>query len=219
MKIGLIVAMDKEYQQFINVLSSDDVQMGDNHIVLRKCGIGKVNAAVGCTLLIKEHNPDLIISSGVAGGTSDMDIMDVVVSERVVYHDVYCGPESQYGAIQHMPAIYETPKDLIKLALSSNDSANTGQTIHAGLIASGDSFIDDREKYNKVIEHFPETLAFDMESGSLAQVCHIFNVPFISFRIISDIVTKENNTKMYTDFWATVSDTSFNITKQFLERL
>lgn len=57
-----------------------------------QCGIGKVNAAAGTVELIRNFQPDCIISTGVAGGIdSELNVMDVVVSRNIVYHDVWCG--------------------------------------------------------------------------------------------------------------------------------
>ena len=47
MKIGIIVAMDKELEQLRRVFANSDV-------CVRKCGIGKVNAALGAQLMINE---------------------------------------------------------------------------------------------------------------------------------------------------------------------
>ena len=55
MKIGIIVAMDKEFEQLKKVFQNDQ------NIILQQCGIGKVNSAVGTTMMIANHHPDLII--------------------------------------------------------------------------------------------------------------------------------------------------------------
>jgi adenosylhomocysteine nucleosidase len=44
-------------------------------------------------------------------------------------------------------------------------------------------------------------------------------VPFISFRVISDIPLRDTNASQYHDFWNTVADRSFHITKTFVESL
>ena len=58
MKIGIIVAMDKEFVQLQSLFSSEDV-------IIQKSGIGKVNAAIGATRMIHHYRPDVVISSGV----------------------------------------------------------------------------------------------------------------------------------------------------------
>jgi adenosylhomocysteine nucleosidase len=58
-----------------------------------------------------------------------------------------------------------------------------------------------------------------MESCSIAQTCHVYGVPFISFRIISDIPLKDVDAAMYFQFWERIANGSFGVTKAFLERI
>ena len=141
--------------------------------------------------------------------------MEVVASSHIVYHDVWCGEGNAYGQIQGMPAIFEGNKTLLDCAMA----LDTETPIHGGLICSGDKFITDREELNVIKGNFPEGLAVDMESGAIAQVCHIYQVPFISFRIISDTPGAENHWEQYTNFWGEMADRSFGVTKAFLESL
>ena len=79
MKIGIIAAMSSEYKQVAQLLENKkeyaegiyeytEGTIKNNTIILTKCGIGKVNAAVGAVELIRTFQPDCIISTGVAGG-------------------------------------------------------------------------------------------------------------------------------------------------------
>ena len=45
--------------------------MHDKDIVLLETGIGKVNAAIGATLMIEAFDVEAIIFTGVAGGIND----------------------------------------------------------------------------------------------------------------------------------------------------
>ena len=227
MKIGIIAAMSSEYKQVAQLLENKkeytegiyeytEGNIKNNTIILTKCGIGKVNAAVGAVELIRTFQPDCIISTGVAGGIDKcLKVMDVVVSGQIVYHDVWCGEGNAYGQIQGMPTFFEGNKTLFDCAIS----LDTETPIHGGLICSGDKFITDREELDVIKGNFPEGLAVDMESGSIAQVCHIYKVPFISFRIISDTPGAENHWEQYTNFWGEMADRSFGVTKAFLESL
>jgi adenosylhomocysteine nucleosidase len=58
-----------------------------------------------------------------------------------------------------------------------------------------------------------------MESCAIAQTCYINKVPFISFRVISDIPLGDTDASQYHDFWNTVADRSFHVTKTFVESL
>lgn len=206
-KIGIIVAMDKEYEQLSKVFE------GRTDIVLQKCGIGKVNAAVGATEMLRDHQPDLIVSSGCAGGAStSLEVMDVVAASSCAYHDVYCGDNAAYGQVLGMPARFEAPQALIDKALQI-------PRVKAGLTVSGDWFVDSKEKMREILDHFPEAMAVDMESCAIAQVCHRYAVPFISFRVISDIPLKDTKASQYFDFWDRVAEDSFEVTLRFVESI
>lgn len=50
--------------------------------------------------MIDNYHPDLVISSGVAGGAdTNLNVTEVVVATECVYHDAYCGDECEFGQI------------------------------------------------------------------------------------------------------------------------
>lgn len=208
MKIGIIVAMDKELQQLRPLFPEDKV-------ILQKSGIGKVNAAIQTVEMIRQYKPDVIISSGCAGGNGDdINVQDVVVSSELAYHDVYCGEaigHSVYGQVQGMPARFQADPYLLEKALLTGAKP--------GLIVTGDWFVDTKNKMREIIGHFPEAKAVDMESCAIAQACHINKVPFISFRVISDIPLRDTDASQYHNFWDTIAQNSFQVTKTFIESL
>ena len=220
MKIGIIVAMDKELHQLQSVFS----ESGED-ILVRKCGIGKVNAALGAQRMINEFHPDCIISSGCAGGNGDdINIQDVVVSTLLAYHDVYCGSAiddtTVYGQVQGLPARFEADAFLLRKSEELQvKSEKFPIAIHSGLIVTGDWFVDSKEKAREIIAHFPEAKAIDMESAAIAQTCFLNNVPFISFRVISDKPLCDTDASQYHDFWNTIAENSFQVTKAFVEKV
>ena len=209
----MIVAMDKEYNQLRPLFPEDQV-------FLQKSGIGKVNAALQTQEMIRQYKPDVIISSGCAGGNGDdINIQDVVVSTQIAYHDVYCGTaigHSVYGQVQGLPPRFEADPDLLQKALQINQE---NLSIHPGLIVTGDWFVDSKEKMREIIGHFPEAKAVDMESAAIAQTCYLNQVPFISFRVISDIPLRDTDASQYHDFWNTIAENSFQVTRTFIESL
>jgi adenosylhomocysteine nucleosidase len=214
-KIAIIVAMDKELKQLQQLFNNDNVRV-------EKCGIGKVNAALGAQRIINEFHPDCIISSGCAGGNGDnIQIKDVIVSSELTYHDVYCGTAidntTVYGQVQGLPARYQADPYLLRK--SEELKVKSEFAIHQGLIVTGDWFVDSKEKMRSIIEKFPDAKAVDMESCAIAQTCHINHVPFISFRIISDIPLRDTDASQYHNFWDNIADQSFLITKTFVESL
>ena len=227
MKIGMIVAMDKELKQLRPLFPEDKV-------ILQKSGIGKVNAAIQAVEMIRQYKPDVIISSGCAGGNGDdVNVQDVVVSSELAYHDVYCGTAidstTVYGQVQGLPARFQADPYLLKKATDiSHSSLHTPHSslptphstkIVPGLIVTGDWFVDSKEKMREIIGHFPEAKAVDMESCAIAHTCYINKVPFISFRVISDIPLRDTDASQYHNFWDTIAENSFQVTKTFIESL
>ena len=205
--------MDKELQQLQQLFT-------DGSVRVEKCGIGKVNAALGAQRMINEFHPDIIISSGCAGGNGDdVNVQDVVVSTELTYHDVYCGTAidntTVYGQVQGLPARYQADPWLLEKASTLDCSVK----VHPGLIVTGDWFVDSRDKMREIVGHFPEAKAVDMESCAIAQTCYINKVKFISFRVISDIPLRDTDASQYHNFWDTIAANSFQVTKTFVESL
>lgn len=227
MKIGIIAAMASEQKLLAKgmenhtecrdgLFSYIEGTMGHNDISLMQCGIGKVNAAIGTAELIRHFQPDCIISTGVAGGIdSCLRVMDVVVSESIVYHDVWCGEGNAYGQVQGLPTFFHGDKTLFSCAIS----IDTETAVHGGLICSGDKFITEKKELKEIKRNFPDGLAVDMESAAIAQVCYLHSVPFLSFRIISDTPGVDNHFSQYLNFWGEMAERSFKVTNAFLKAL
>ena len=209
MKIGIIVAMDKELEQLRPLFPEDKV-------ILQKSGIATVNAAIQTVEMIRQYKPDVIISSGCAGGNGDdINLQDVVVSSELAYHDVYCGKAiddtTVYGQVQGLPPRFGVDPYLLEKALLTGAKP--------GLIVTGDWFVDTKEKMRQIIGHFPEAKAVDMESAAIAHTCYLYKVPFISFRVISDIPLRDTDASQYHNFWDTIAQHSFQVTRTFIESL
>lgn len=227
MTIGIIAAMSAEYTQIAALLNQVTEhlqgpfryltgQLNGNDIVLMQCGIGKVNAAAGATELIRSRQPDALISTGVAGGIdTSLKVMDVVVSTHLVYHDVWCGEGNEPGQVQGLPAMFESNRTLVNCALN----LHTCTRIHGGLICTGDRFITNRDELDAIKHSFPQGLAVDMESAAIAQVCHLYSTPFVSFRIVSDTPGADRHLEQYENFWQTMAERSFATTHAYLNTL
>lgn len=219
--------MSVEYNQVAGMLQDTETvssgpqeflvgKVGESKVVLLQSGIGKTNAATGVTNLIMTFHPDCIISTGVAGGIDTrLDVMDVVIGREVCYHDVFCGEGCDPGQVQGLPKLFSGDKRLVKIATA----LETDVHIVSGLICTGDQFITNRDELDAIKEKYPQGLAVDMESAAIAQVCHLWNVPFLSFRIISDTPGVKAHFKQYLNFWDTMADKSFAVTKEFLSQI
>ncbi len=215
-KIAVIVAMDAEYEPLIKAIAG---MPGD--IIVRKSGIGKVNAARCATELILQQKPDCIINTGVAGGMVEgMSTGDLVIASQVAYHDVWCGPGIEMGKVESFPQRFDADPKLLSLVPQAIEEMNKvkQRKTYTGLICSGDQFFISIEEDNRIRSLYPDVLAADMESGALAQVCHYYGVPFINCRVLSDIHTSEEVQKAtYFDFITNIDAPRFIFLTRFLD--
>lgn len=211
---AFLEAKKEEYFRGIRFLCG---KVGEREVVLMHSGIGKVCAAAGTVELIDRYAPECVLNTGVAGGIdASLQVMDVVVGSEVVYHDVWCGDGNALGQIQGMPARFVADDRLVQAAMAAEGEVR----VRSGLICSGDRFVSNREELEEIKGNFPEGLAVDMESGAIAQVCHMYGVPFLSCRIISDTPgVVEDNFLQYLDFWTVAPEKSIHVLRQIIERL
>lgn len=225
MKIGIIVAMGKELNLMLPLITSHKTTtvngitfhlgtIEQHEIVLMQCGIGKVNAAIGTQSLIEHFSPTLIINTGVAGGAGNAaGILDIVVAERIAYHDVWCGPGTEWGEAAGCPHFFTSATSISSLPCLNN------QKIKHGLLASGDIFISKVEEVERIRSLYPDVLAVDMESAAIAQVCHLKGVSFFCIRVISDTPGAAENISQYETFWDDAPQQTFSILHQVITSL
>jgi adenosylhomocysteine nucleosidase len=158
--------------------------LAGKQVALSLSGIGKVNAAISTTLLIQLFDCQIIVNTGSAAGLSPgMVAGDVVISDRVIHHDVDATAfDYALGQVPRMPLAYEADKDLVDM-LSHFSDPDFPHQIHVGCVSSGDAFVCDARP---IKENFPVAVALDMESSGVAQTCYRFAVPFVVVRSISD---------------------------------
>lgn len=201
--IAIITAMDSEFNAILSLYDfkeKDGVMTTNiyNHdINLIKSGIGKVNAAIATSKAIN-NGADIVITTGLAGGIDDsLNQGDIVLANKVCYHDVWCGKPNQKGQVQDFPLYYTLDEKLIH---AFQDIASK-QGFKWGLTVTGDQFLTDVNRLKEIKSDFSDALAVDMESSSVAQTCYVNKKSFISLRIISDVVGKPNQVEQYNNFW------------------
>lgn len=221
MKIAIIVAMDKEKVLIEHLIENAEHRnntvigtIGKHQILLAQSGIGKVCAAVATTEIINDFHPDYVINTGVAGGIDkSLKVLDVVIGQDMVYHDVICFVDNNPGQIQGFPTYFHSDSHLVQLAKQINPN------VHGGLICTGDQFLTDKQVLQRIKTTFPAGLAVDMESTAIAHTCYIKKVPFLSLRVISDTLGVEDNEAQYENFWEEAPATSFHILQAVLQNL
>lgn len=198
--IGIIGAMDSEVEVLFNSMSTKekiDIQnytfykgeLFGKSVVVVKCGIGKVNAALCTQLLIMNFNVEKVINTGIAGATGNgLKIYDFVVSTEAVYHDfdtTFFG--YKLGQVPGMPETFKADEELGNKAVSAFGKTDLQKEhkITKGLIASGDQFIAGGEKKNFIVSNF-KPQCVEMEGCSIAHACYVNKVPFVIIRCMSD---------------------------------
>jgi adenosylhomocysteine nucleosidase len=230
MKIGVIGAMEEEVELLRGSLDHARVEEIANceftsgtykgqEVVLLKSGIGKVNAAMSTTLLLQGFKPDVVINTGSAGGFDEnLEVGAIVISDEVRHHDVDATVFGyEMGQVPQMPAAFHSDEKLMALAVKAVEELRQ-HPYGVGLIATGDSFMNDPERVERVREFFPSMKASEMEAAAVAQVCHQFSVPFVVIRALSDIAGKESNVS-FEEFLPVAAKHSTEIVLNVVERL
>ncbi len=76
---------------------------------------------------------------------------------------------------------------MLNLTKMAVDKLEQNYKVYWGRMVTGEAFIAD-EGRQKINEQF-EPLTVDMETASIAHVCYVNNIPFISIRCITDTAT------------------------------
>lgn len=151
-----------------------------------RCNPGKVNAAMCAQIMISRFKPDIIINIGVGCSLSpDVSIKNIVIATDVCQYDIDITALGEpRGYINGLNTIkIETDRAVSdKLA---RIAINSGEKIHRGTVASGDTFIADSSMKRSLAEDFG-AICGEMEGGAIGQTAAANSVPFAVLRSVSD---------------------------------
>lgn len=230
--IGIIGAMEQEVAAVLKYVDIKEVKealkykyyyglMGNKEVVVLQGGIGKVNTGIALTYLFTMFDIDYIINVGSAGGLNKdlLNVGDVVIGEKVVYHDVDVTQFGYpYGQMAETKQLYfESNADLVMKC--KNILGDLGVPSHVGLIASGDSFIARSEQVEPILNHFSDALCSEMEAAAVAQVCTVHNIPFVITRGLSDVFGKGDSAMQFDTYLEKASASSALMAKKLVESL
>ena len=226
--IGIVCAMEQEIELLLqNVENAEhhkkcgyDYIIGSlrgKKVVLCKCGVGKVNAAVCCQTMLMSWPVKLVINSGVAGALREpLEIGDICVASDLVQHDV---DTSAVGdPVGFVSTVNQTYFRCAEWAVSGIlKAAQTIGNVRAipARIASGDQFVCDQAVKDRIVRLF-DASAVEMEGGSIAQVCFINGVDCAVIRAISDSSSGKHHME-FQEFMPMAAKTSAEVVMRFLE--
>lgn len=197
--IGIIGAMDEEVislKRKMHVTEQREIAgmnffigtVSDKEVVVVRCGIGKVSAAICTQILVDIFNIKYVINTGVAGGLHpELNIGDIVVSSDTVEHDVETlGVGNHKDEITCMQrACFEVNNKLVTVAQSAAESLKGDHKVFVGRVVSDDQFICSIRVKEEIDSTFTAYCA-EMEGAAIAHTCFLNQVPFVMIRTISD---------------------------------
>ena len=202
--IGIIGAMDVEVaslrtqmeQPVSETVSGIEFVCGKlcgKDVVLARCGIGKVFAAMCAQTMILKYQPSCIINTGVAGTlTWTLSIGDIAVASTVVQYDMDTSPLGDPVGLVSGINVIHFPADAHLMAAAGKTLTGRGLNYCTGTIASGDRFLCDSEVKAQLNRDF-NAVACEMEGGAIGHVCYVNQVPFLILRAISDGADDQSN--------------------------
>lgn len=198
-RVGIIGAMDLEVEQLKSQMDLERVvtkasmdfcvgRLNETDVVIVRCGIGKVNAALCVQILADEFEVSHIINTGVAGSlNAELDIGDILVSKDALHHDMDVTIFGyQPGEVPQMGfREFKADEHMIESAVNSCREVNPDLHVHVGRVVSGDQFISSKEVKQRLITDFQGDCA-EMEGASIAHGAYLNGIPFVIIRAISD---------------------------------
>lgn len=198
-KIGIIGAMDLEVEELKAKMSVSNIvkkakmefyegTLNGAVVVIVRCGIGKINAALCVQILADVFAVTHIINTGVAGSlNAKLDIGDILISKDAIHHDM---DVTIFGyALGEVPQMgfreFVADENLIALAKASCEKVNPDLHTLVGRVVSGDQFISSKDVKEKLIANFQGDCA-EMEGASIAHGAYLNGIPFVIIRAISD---------------------------------
>jgi adenosylhomocysteine nucleosidase len=192
-KVGLVIADIDEYihvenqlenigtkQEFATLLGHTALIKGENSDIklTSVCsGIGKVNAAAAAAIIAKDC--DIIINAGLSGGF-DNDKFGLVLGTLFYEHDF------DLTAIGYKKSVKPGNEGILSADTKlNNDILSKFPFVKSGVFVTGDSFICSERVHNELKSAF-NPIACDMESAAIAHVAKLYNIPYVSVRMISD---------------------------------
>lgn len=214
MTYGILSAMPEEISLIISSLKNKTVENHGNrdyysgklfgyNVVAVFSRWGKVAAATTTTHMILKYKVDKIIFSGIAGAIStELNIGDVVIADRLFQHDMDTRPimkqfeipltKKTFFSIENndiemlktaINNVFDNNNEFKKILIKSNI---TKPKFVVGNIATGDLFVSNANMRKALKEKLPSAICTEMEGAAVAQVCYDYNVSLCIFRVISD---------------------------------
>lgn len=222
--IGIIGAMEVEVNAIIDMLENKKEKVigpiaftlgtiNGKDVVVAKCGIGKVFAAMCAESMIQNFELEYLLNVGVGGSLSkNLNVASIAISKSCVQHDMDTSPLGDPVGMISGINIIEIPASNAVVWKVEEAVKELGLNYEIGVIASGDQFVNSSEKKEYICKTF-KAIACEMEGAAIAQVAYVNKVPFCVIRAISDSADGSSHTDFFEFLKVAVENTKQVILK------
>lgn len=170
-------------------------------VVVSRTEVGMVHAAIATTILIRDYEPRIILNQGTAGGVNpELRTRDIVLGRTSVpFGSVRTTQRKQGDGIdidswEALPIPMRDGEERVRFESFTAD-AELLRTALAVPYASGklvQGTVGSADQWNREVDKLlwaHEVYGIDsedMESAAVHQVAHIYGIPFLAIRIISN---------------------------------
>lgn len=197
MKIGMIVAMEKEVNtlfekigtsvrtETVTGLTVSIYSISGHEIYVVVSGAGEIYAAAATQMLLTKYSVDMLMNFGVCGGlTADMGTHSAVVVEKVVHYDFDISEVNDVPACQYPGHdsifLYTTP-ELVKTAIAADPD------LEPVICASADKFVGTPANKIALNERYGAKIC-EMEAAGIVLTAERAGVPVLLIKAVSDSV-------------------------------
>jgi adenosylhomocysteine nucleosidase len=225
--IGIIGAMEVEVNAIIDMLENKKEKVigpitftlgtiNGKDVVVAKCGIGKVFAAMCAESMIQNFELEYLLNVGVGGSLSkNLNVASIAISKSCVQHDMDTSPLGDPVGMISGINIIEIPASKAVIWKVEEAVKSLGIDYEIGVIASGDQFVNSSEKKDYISKTF-NAIACEMEGAAIAQVAYVNKVPFCVIRAISDSADGSSHTEFF-EFLKIAVDNSKHVIAKLIQ--
>lgn len=189
MKIGIITAIPQEFKSVMaglgaitatqhGTIREGRCRSAGHEVLLVESGMGFDNAAGAAGMLIRENNPDLLITTGFCGGiAAELHAGDIVVAKQIVI--------ATAGGFEDVPVCFSGSGQTFVVR-----QAAEGTRVVAGVFISTATLVSKKQLAGLIFGHFPNPVV-EMESAAIAIVAAEHGVPLLGIRAVSDTADEE----------------------------
>ena len=175
--------------------------LGKSRVLIFHTGIGKTNAAHATTLLLENFSPNLFLLIGCGGAykRSGMVPGDLAVASREIFGDEGVITKQGWRSTKYMklPLLRKKGRDYYNTFIVDKDILKKAKRILQRLRPKTGAFVTVSEvsgtqgKADEMERRF-RGICENMEGAAVAQLCTLYDIPFLEIRGISNLVKQRN---------------------------